>query len=169
MPPKFDSLSQLPSSDKFQTKLRSRHQRDSLMDLLVASKFLQLLYFDSRTCAPNSPWWWNRFQRHFPSKAKLNFPKSLIPKPPFSFGRQTIPQFTQAIFFWFTSAAPPAYPPLSSAPWKRRKKKIGIEFRTILMLPFPQKRDIFVSTLIVFCHIFWLLNPMSRYALGLPQ
>ena len=84
-------LSQLPSSNRLQTKQRSRHRRDSLMDLLVASKFLQPPYFYSRTCAHSSPWWLNKFQHHFSSKAKLNFPKSLIPKPPFSFGRQIVP------------------------------------------------------------------------------
>ena len=82
------------------TDLKSRQQIEALLFLLGSSRLLQLPYLESNTFAHNSPWWWKRFHCHFPSKALLNFAKPRTPKPPFSFGRQTVSHFTQAIFCW---------------------------------------------------------------------
>ena len=120
------------------------------MDLLVASKFLHPPYFDSKTCAHSSPWWLNKFQHHFSSKAKLNFPKSLIPKPPFSFGKQIVPQFSQTIFFSFEF--PPhrncLYSPTSLSivffsTLKKEKKRIGISSGLTIRVTLPPKERYF--------------------------
>lgn len=72
-------LNQLPSSNALQMLLRSRHKIESLLFLLDSSRLLQLPYLESNTFVHNSPWWWKRFYRHFPSKARLNFTKSCMP------------------------------------------------------------------------------------------
>jgi len=95
----------LPSCDCWNTDFKSCHHKDSLLPLLSSSMHLQPPYFESNILAQSSPWWWNRFHLHFPSRARLNLLMSLIPNPPFSFGRHIVSHLTHAIFF--CSSPPP--------------------------------------------------------------
>lgn len=84
---------------------KSFHQEGKWLLILSSAMDLHPSYFEIRTLAHMSPWFWNSSQLHFPSSAVLKARRSLMPRPPLSFGRHTVFKLTQAILRY--SKSPP--------------------------------------------------------------
>ena len=89
---------QFPSFAPSQILHKSFHQVDCFRFLTVDFMSLQVSYLDSNTSFQTPPFSTPSLHFHLANRATLNFPMSLIPNPPHSFGEQTFSQAIQAIF-----------------------------------------------------------------------
>ena len=108
----------LPQPSEAHTSFRSFHQRELLLLFPSSPRLLHPPYLETRTSFQRPPLSEPNLQIHFPSKAKLNNFRSIIPKPPNSWGLQTKFQEAHENFFRFWPTFLPPQTTISIMTWR---------------------------------------------------